>query len=160
MARVPARLRQESETMERLMNFYITYIGGYWIGRGDSWYIRTMYTDLLNDILREMHQTQKHDTIYYFSGILYSYSKNVFYYKYAFENIRAGKEKFHLPFRATFREVYSNACILRLFESSFVTILLQDILPKDIKIYIKNSTIIQQFATYFKKDIASLIRKK
>jgi len=33
MSRVPARLRQESEVTERLMNFYITYIGGYRLGR-------------------------------------------------------------------------------------------------------------------------------
>ncbi|MBP6086450.1 hypothetical protein KA478_04715, partial [Patescibacteria group bacterium] len=107
-----------------------------------------------------MAKNTKHDTYHYFSGLLYSYSKNVFYYKYAFENIRAGKDKFHLPFRATFREVYSNACIVKLFESSFIADILQDLLPKDIKIYIKNPSVVAQFAHHFQHRISALIRQK
>lgn len=160
MAQIPARLRQESETMEKLMNFYITYIWGYWIGRGDSWYVRCLHKPLLHAIQHQLQQHSKHDTLYYFSGLLYNYSKNVFYYKYAFENIRAWKEKFHLPFRATFREVYSNVCILKLFESNFVATILQDILPKDIKIYSKNPQIIESFAAHFQKNVSHVIQKK
>ncbi len=160
MSRIPARLKQESETMERLMNFYITYIGGYRIGRGDSRYMRCFAKDCIAEFMQHMSQNNKHDAYYYFSGLLYSYSKNVFYYKYAFENIRAGKDKFHLPFRATFREVYSNICIIKLFESSFIAALLQDILPKDIKLYIKNPTIVAMFAEFFQKQISGLIRQK
>ncbi len=160
MAQIPARLRQESETMERLMNFYITYIGWYWSWRGDSWYMRCVQKPLLHTIQHQLQKHSKHDTLYYFSGLLYSYSKNVFYYKYAFENIRAGKEKFHLPFRATFREVYSNVCILKLFESNFVATILQDTLAKDIKIYSKNTQILELFAHHFQSHISRLIKKK
>jgi hypothetical protein len=160
MSRIPARLKQESETMERLMNFYITYIGWYRIWRGDSRYMRCFAKECIAELMEHMSHNNKHDAYYYFSWLLYSYSKNVFYYKYAFENIRAGKDKFHLPFRATFREVYSNACIIKLFESSFIAALLQDILPKDIKLYIKNPTIVGLFATYFQKNISVLVRQK
>lgn len=160
MSRIPARLKQESETMERLMNFYITYIGWYRIWRWDSRYMRCFAKDCIAEFMDHMSQNNKHDAYYYFSWLLYSYSKNVFYYKYAFENIRAWKDKFHLPFRATFREVYSNICIIKLFESSFIAALLQDILAKDIKLYIKNPTIVAMFAEHFQKQISGLIRQK
>jgi hypothetical protein len=65
-----------------------------------------------------------------------------------------------LPFRATFREVYSNNCIIKLFESSFITTLFQDLLAKDIKLYIKNPSIVNQFAEHFEKKISTLMRQK
>jgi len=102
---------------------------------------------------------QVHDAMYYYSGLLYSYSKNVFYYKYAFENIRAGKEKFQLPFRATFREVYSNPCIIKLFESYAISTVLQDILPKDVKLFVKNQHIIEAFGASVGKSISALVNK-
>ena len=122
--------------------------------------MRVFHAPCIQDFMQHMKKSNIQDTYYYFNGILYSYSKNVFYYKYAFENIRAGKDKFHLPFRATFREVYSNNCIIKLFESSFVATLLEDLLPKDIKIYIKNPTVVNHFASLFQKRIAGMIRKK
>lgn len=160
MARVPARLRQESEITERLMNFYITYIGGYRLGRGDVRYIRWVCQPLLTYIMQSLHaRPQIHDVMYYYSGLLYSYSKNVFYYKYAFENIRAGKDKFQLPFRAAFREVYSNPCILKLFESYAVSTLFQDILPKDIKLSVKNQQIIETFGGLVGARISAIVQK-
>lgn len=30
---VPERLKKESQTMERLINFYMTFVGGFWTGR-------------------------------------------------------------------------------------------------------------------------------
>lgn len=160
MSRVPARLRQESEVTERLMNFYITYIGGYRLGRWDVWYVRGVCQPLLTYIMDELQsRPQVHDAMYYYSGLLYSYSKNVFYYKYAFENIRAGKEKFQLPFRATFREVYSNPCIIKLFESYAISTVLQDILPKDVKLFVKNQHIIEAFGASVGKSISALVNK-
>lgn len=159
MSQIPERLKQESDTMERLMNFYVTYVWGSWIGRGDSRYIRGVYPELLADLHYQLHQNSRSDGSYYYTGLLKNYGKNNFYYKYAFENIRAGKEKFQLPFRATFREVYSNICITKLFESSFLAILLQDILPKDVKIYIKNTKIINEFGTLFQQKISQLTKK-
>jgi hypothetical protein len=158
MNNVPLRLKQESETMERLMNFYITYIGGYRLWRGDSWYIRWFGKEIINEIMKHIDKTNKHDAYYYYSWLLYSYSKNVFYYKYAFENIRAWKDKFHLPFRATFREVYSNVCIIKLFESSFIAWVLQDLLTKDIKLYSKNTSLINLFWELFGEHISALAR--
>ncbi len=158
MNNVPLRLKQESEAMERLMNFYITYVGWYRLWRWDSRYIRGFWREVIAEIMKCIDKTNKHDAYYYYSWLLYSYSKNVFYYKYAFENIRAGKDRFHLPFRATFREVYSNICIIKLFESSFIAGILQDLLAKDIKLYSKNTNLIALFWERFGEKISALVR--
>lgn len=159
MTQVPERLKQESEMMERLMNFYVTYIGGAWIGRGDSWYIRCFYPQILQQFQQQIQRRTRLDGSFYYSSLLQNYSRNTFYYKHAFENIRAGKEKFNLPFRPTFRETYSNLCIVKLFETNFLTTLLQDILPKEIKTYTKNKEIIKEFARLFEKQIHHLAKK-
>lgn len=84
----------------------------------------------------------------------------MFYYKYAFENIRAGKDKFHLPFRATFREVYSNMFIIKLFDTHAIATLMQDINPRDTKIYVKNKQIIELYKELFSKSISTMLHKK
>lgn len=102
----------------------------------------------------------KQDALYYYGGLLYHYSKNVFYYKYAFENIRAGKDKFHLPFRATFREVYSNMFIIKLFDTHALATLLQDLNIRDTKIYVKNKQIIELFKEHFGPSISETLHTK
>lgn len=159
MSKIPERIKQESDTMERLMNFYVTYIWWSRIGRWDSRYIRCGHHEILHLLHSQIQQNNKSDGSNFYNWLLKNYGKNNFYYKYAFENIRAWKEKFHLPFRATFREVYSNICIIRLFESSFLAILLQDTLPKEIKLYIKNSKIIKEFGRLFQQKISQRTQK-
>ncbi len=157
---IPQRLRKEAEIMERMMNFYVTFVGGYRIARGDTFYHRLCKKELMQLVCQELPAGTKQDALYYYGGLLYHYSKNVFYYKYAFENIRAGKDKFHLPFRATFREVYSNMFIIKLFDTHAIATLFQDINPRDTKVYVKNKQIIRLFKDYFGDDISSLLRSR
>lgn len=159
MSQLPERLKKESETMERLMNFYVTYVWWSWIARWDSRYIRWFYPDILKKLHTQLQQKSRSDGSYYYTWLLKNYGKNNFYYKYAFENIRAGKERFQLPFRASFRETYSNMCIVRLFESSFLAILMQDLLPKDVKMYTKAPKIVGEFWRLFQKKISQLTKK-
>lgn len=158
--KIPQRLKKEAEIMERMMNFYVTFVGGYWIARWDTFYQRLCKKELMHLVSQELPQWIKQDALYYYGGLLYHYSKNVFYYKYAFENIRAGKDKFHLPFRATFREVYSNMFIIKLFDTHALATVLQDINPRDTKIYVKNKQIIELFKEYFSESISTMLHKK
>ena len=111
-------------------------------------------------VSQELPSGIKQDALYYYGGVLYHYSKNVFYYKYAFENIRAGKDKFHLPFRATFREVYSNQFIIKLFDTHAIATLMQDINPRDTKIFVKNKQIIELFKEYFSENVSAMLHTK
>ena len=157
---IPPHLRKEAEIMEKMMNFYVTFVGGFRVARGDNFYLRLCKPELLQLVAQPLPGGIKQDAIYYYGGILYHYSKNVFYYKYAFENIRAGKDKFHLPFRATFREVYSNMFIIKLFDTHAFATLLQDINPRDTKIYVKNKRIVELFKDYFSASISEMLHTK
>lgn len=157
--KIPERIKKESALVERLINFYITFVWWFWIERWDNFYLKFYKKDLLNSLLKPIDiSSMKHDMLFFYWWHLYNYSKNVFYYKYAFENVRAGKEKFSLPFKSTFKEVYQNLYILKLFNETFLASILQDINQKDIKVYLQNKDILTLFKLYFGKEISSLVK--
>ncbi|MEI7477168.1 MAG: hypothetical protein WCJ81_01100 [bacterium] len=94
----------------------------------------------------------------YTGSLLNSYSKNVFYYKHAFGHMRAGRENFPIPTSVPESDLHANTCMVRLFTSSFVTILLQDLLAKDIKLHIQQPQIVQEFKKRVQKRITTLVR--
>jgi len=63
--------------------------------------------------------------------------------------VRLGRQKFYLPTKSTSKNTYSNFHILRLLDESALAIILQDINPKDIKIYNKNKLLIEFFKERF-----------
>lgn len=155
---LPEAVKDESLIMEKLMNFYITHIGWLRVARGDNFFIRIFRRPLLQDLMRfSMAHNTLHDTLQYYGGILYAYSKNVFYYTYAFENIKAWKEKFHLPFKSTLKEVYFSMFLLKLFDESFWIILLQEINVKDIKIFVQQKNILHHFKKLFAAKISTFV---
>lgn len=157
---IPERIRKESQLMEKLMNFYMTFIGGFWIARGDSFGLRIFKSEFLQTLIqRNDLVTAKPETLHYYGSLLYHYSKNIFYYKNAFEHIRAGKEKFNLPFKSTFKEVYSNIFLLKLFDENFLTTLFQDINIKDIKIFVKHKELLELFKSLHGKTISQRVKK-
>lgn len=83
----------------------------------------------------------------------------MFYYKFASDNVRAGKERFYLPFRSNTKDTYSNMYILRLFDENFIATFLQDFNIKDIRIYVKHHKIIDLFKDLFAKKISRLVQK-
>jgi len=157
---LPEKLKKESKMMERVLNFYITLIGWFWIARWDSFYLRFFRKDLIDSIVSKIQfLDNKKDTLNFYGGLLYHYWKNVFYYKYASENIRAGKQKFMVPYKSTYKSVYSNLSILKLFDQNFLVTILQDFSPRDLKIYVKSPVVISLFKDRFSKSISELVRK-
>lgn len=156
--KVPEQLKQESLLMDRLINFYVTFMGGLRIGRGDTFFVRLFRRNLISELIEEMgHHVMQQDSLYYYGGLLYSYSKNVFHYKYAYDNVRAGKNSFQVPVESSFKEVYSNMFILKLFDESFVTTLLQDIQKKNRTLSVSNETIIQTFRRFLGDQISHAV---
>lgn len=159
--KIPKKLVQESAMMDSLVNFYVTYLGWLRIARGDNFYLRLFRKPLIDELVNiSQGENMKQDTLYFYGALLYNYSKNTFYYKYAYENIKAGKEIFYLPTKASSKEIQSNMFILKLFYENFVDTLLQDINQKSIKIYITNKKVLQLFQKHFGKKISSLITLK
>jgi hypothetical protein len=94
----------------------------------------------------------------YYGGLLYQYGKNVFFYKHTAENVRAGKQKFTLPHKTNIKNIYSNIALLKSFDETFIATILQDINPKDIRLYIKNKKIIELFKGLIGDEISSLVK--
>ncbi len=155
--KVPDKLKQESMMMDRLVHFYVTFLGGLRVARGDNFYLRLFRKWLVDKIISDQEMpTLKQDALFYYGGLLYNYSKNVFYYKYAFDNVRAGHNTFHLPYKSGFKEVYSNMFILKLFDENFVNTILQDINKKTIKIFVTNKDILRTFKNMLGANVSTL----
>jgi len=153
--KIPERIKRESKIMEKILNFYITFLGGFWIARGENFFLRLHKNELLNDLTQGFAlQKMKEKTLYFYGGMLYIYGKNIFYYKYISENVKLGRQRFYLPYKSTNKKTYSNREILRLFEESSLSTLLQDINTKDLKIYAKSKKLFILFKEKFGKDIS------
>jgi hypothetical protein len=95
----------------------------------------------------------KKNTIHYYGSLLYNYGKNVFYYKNIADNVRAGKQKFFLPYKNTSKNIYSNMHMVRMFDENFLATFLQWINQKDIRLYVNNKQILDKFKKMFAKNI-------
>jgi hypothetical protein len=81
---------------------------------------------MINEILDDVNWSEnKKNTIHYYGSLLYNYGKNVFYYKNISDNVRAGKQKFYLPYKNTSKKIYSNMYIIRMFEENFLATIFQ-----------------------------------
>ncbi len=158
--KVPERIKKESRIMEKILNFYITLLGGLRIARWDSLNFRLFKKEMTNEILWFLNWSDnKANTIHYYWSLLYNYGKNVFYYKNVSENIRAGKQKFFLPYKNTSKNIYSNMHIVRMFEENFLATMFQWINYKDVRLYVNSKKILQVFKNMFGREISSLVKK-
>lgn len=158
--KVPERIKKESKMMEKLLNFYITLIGWSRVSRGDSFFLRLFRKPIIQNISQIDDQLdEKNYTLLYYGWLLYQYGKNVFFYKHTAENVRAWKQKFILPHKTNIKNIYSNISLLKSFDETFIATILQDINPKDIRLYIKNKKIIELFKWLIGQEISVMIQK-
>ncbi len=157
--KIPERIKKESKLMEKILNFYITLIWGSWVSRGDTFFLRLFRHPVIHEIntLNEPLE-EKNYTLLYYGWLLYQYGKNVFFYKHTAENVRAWKQKFILPHKTDIKNIYSNISLLKSFDESFLATVLQDINPKDIRLYIKNKKIIELFKWLIGQEISALVK--
>lgn len=159
--KIPERIKKESKIMEKILNFYITFIWGFWIARWDNLYLRVFKKNIIENCFdNEIWYENKKNTIHYYGSLLYNYGKNVFYYKNIADNVRAGKQKFFLPYKNTSKNIYSNMHMVRMFDENFLATFLQWINPKDIRLYVNNKNILDEFKKMFAKKISSLAAKE
>ncbi len=155
---IPERIKKESIITERLLNFYVSFIGWFWISRADNFFVRFLKQDLLRQLKKSVNLNDiKTSSLSFYSWLMYLYTKNVFYYKEAFENVRAGKAQFKLPIKATFKEIYSNSTILNLFNETFLVSLFEYFSYKDIKIYVKDKKMLNLFKEMFANKISQFL---
>lgn len=148
---VPERIKRESRVTERLLNFYVTLLGGFTSARGDSFYLRLMRSDFLDFFTKNSLQSLLGSELQleYFGGMFYQYAKNLYYYSYIDENIRAGKNKFAMPLRGDTPKAATNFSVIKLYTEGMIASFFQDLNPKDTKLTIKNIQILEAFKTEF-----------
>ena len=157
--KVPERIKKESKMMEKILNFYVTLIWWSWVSRGDNFFLRLFRKPILQHMSKIDDQLDERNyTLSYYGGLLYQYGKNVFFYKHTAENVRAGKQKFVLPHKTNIKNIYSNISLLKSFDETFIATILQDINPKDIRLYIKNKKIIELFKWLIGHDISTMVK--
>jgi len=155
--KIPEKIKKESKIMEKILNFFITLLWGFWIARWESLFLKLYKPQIIKELISNDYEDLKDTALNTYWWLLYSYWKNIFYYKYISENVRLGRQKFYLPTKSTSKSTYSNFHILRLMDENSLAILLQDINPKDIKIYNKNKSLIDLFKNNFGKEISKLV---
>jgi len=161
MAKIPEKLKRESRFMEKILNFYISFVWWLWIARWDNFAMKLYKRDFIKEVTKwQKIITDKKYSLQNYWALLYSYSKNSFYYKYAAENVRAGKEKFYVPFSNTLKKAQSNIYIIKLLHENFIATIFQDINQKDTRIYVKNKDIIETFKQMFWVKISKYINKE
>jgi len=94
----------------------------------------------------------------YFGGVLYQYAKNLYYYSYINENIRAGKNKFSMPLKGENSKVTTNFSVIKLYIEAMIASFFQDLNPKDTKLTIKNTQILDLFKTHFGEQISEMVK--
>ncbi|MCX6824875.1 MAG: hypothetical protein NTY80_01505 [candidate division SR1 bacterium] len=157
--KIPERIKKESKMMEKILNFYITLIGGSRVSRGDNFFLRLFRKPIIQGIsASDGEKKEKNNTLLYYGGLLYQYGKNVFFYKHTSENVRAGKQKFFLPHKTDIKNIYSNISLLKSFDETCIATILQDINPKDIRLYIKNKKIIEIFKGLIGQEISEMVK--
>lgn len=136
---IPDDLRKESQLVEKMMNFYITWIGGTQGANGDTWYLRLMNKPLIDHLMRHTPLlTNKPEVLSMYSKILFLYSKNTYFYQFAYDNVRSGKENFALPLKASVKKVFSNVWLIVNLHINAIATFLQDLNPHEMRIVIKN----------------------
>ena len=157
---VPERIKRESKVTERLLNFYVTLLGGFTTARGDSFYLRLLKPEILDFFTKNSLNSLLGSEVQleYFGGILYQYTKNLYYYSYINENIRAGKNKFSMPLKGDSSKVTTNFSVIKLYTEGMIASFFQDLNPKDTKLTIKNTQILELFKTQFGEQVSEMVK--
>ena len=157
---VPERIKRESKVTERLLNFYVTLLGGFTTARGDSFYLRLLKPEILDFFTKDSLNSLLGSEVQlnYFGGVLYQYAKNLYYYSYINENIRAGKNKFSMPLKGGNSKVTTNFSVIKLYIEAMIASFFQDLNPKDTKLTIKNTQILDLFKIYFGEQISEMVK--
>lgn len=156
---LPGNVHIQTITLDRLINFYISFVGGFWVAKWDNWYVRLHKWKLLRTLLTQypLFGSQS-ESIQFYARFFTLYEKNVFYYQYIFNHVRSGKDSFILPTKASVISHESNLFIIQLYNESCRSILLQDSYKSEIKLYIKKPEILEMFRDLFGESITSFIK--
>lgn len=159
--KIPESMRQESMLMDKIMNFYIGFVGGLFVWRWDSYEMRFLHSNWIKEQYTILtRDTPSHDVLYYYWGLLYHYSKNLYYYQYAFDNIKAWNEMFNLPLHGKHTQwIYTNTHLIDLINQAAIPTLFQDFNEKILIITLSNNDVLDSFKALIWPSLQSLLSR-
>ncbi|MDO4713391.1 MAG: hypothetical protein Q4B28_01740 [bacterium] len=159
---IPERIKRESRVTERLLNFYVTLIGGFTSAKGDSFYLRLHKPELLEFFSQETLTAMLGSELQldYAGNMLYQYSKNLYYYRFIDDKVRAGKNRFSIPVKGDTRPTISNFAVIKLYTEGMICSFFQDLNPKETKLRIKNTQLLADFRKQFGAMISTWVKKE
>ena len=158
---IPESIKRESKVTERLLNYYVTLIWWFTSARGDSFFLRCFKPEILNYFKKKNSITELFSNDIsrrYYEEILCLYSNVLYYYVYIDQHIRKWKTKFQMPKKSEFIDVSMNVMIANLYSEGMISSYFQDLNPKDTKLTVKSTQIINKFKALFWKNIQEMLK--
>lgn len=158
--KIPQWVKKESQILEQLLNFYITFTGGLTAERGDSFYLRACKPQLIQTLLTEINQKTKKKGSKSFYDIQHEYYlQNGEYYAQAHKKIRKNAEKSSTHETEKMKLPQSGFFSFELYKQENLLKILQDLNPRLCKLYLKKSNILKWFQETFGEEISQRIKQ-
>lgn len=147
--------------MEKFLNFYITIIAGFSTEKSDSFYLRTFNPKLIREISNKtLTPPQNNYSVIFWEKYQNLYMTTTQYYKNIYEGIKNNKKKILLKYDLHAEEKQLRGDLFLLLQENFIATLLQEVNPKNNKLYIKNPKLITVFQEKFKHSIQEIIEQE
>lgn len=158
VGQIPESLRRESAITERLMNFYLNYMGSLWVARWDTFML--MLNPQVAQYIQQVVHARDPNTydLDLYHHYLTQYSINTSYYHHVYAWVRSGKTSFTLPYIVDVDEVYANISMIDLLIQSGLACIMQDTLPKETKLYPQSKSMIRMFKSAYGERIATYLK--
>lgn len=149
---LPEKIKRESELFEHLINFYLTFMGRLFVGRGDNGYTRYAYRSFISQLLFSIpHQMQTHSLSYY-GSLLRLYATNVMYYKSFYKKTKETTKSFDY-LASSLQHLYANAFTIDMLHEHAIATTLSDLTPKHRRLVVPQAEIIESFKSSFGETI-------
>ncbi len=163
--KVPEKIKKESKFMEQMLNFYVNFIWWLRIWRWNNLSIIFEKWEFINKFLNKIEWQKIYNdpeffakNYSYFADLTKNYTKNAFYYQFTSDKIKNWKNKITLPtFNIKSEYYWVNKYLIEFFKKDAITVLLQDLNLKDLKLYIKNNELIINFKKNYSEKVSKII---
>jgi hypothetical protein len=141
---IPDSIKHESHHVNQLVHFYVGITGGSYTSKAQTmWHGWTVGINHFIDQISDRDE-QRH-TRDYRSHISSMYNTNGFFYHHAWDHIRDGKQKFHIPLQAGSHDAGFGDYTYRYYVANALSRLTYDLLPRPQSLTVQQSGIVELF---------------
>ena len=155
---IPDILQQESQLTEKLLNFYVSYIWGLFVARGDSMYSRRNPQIVSNIIIESVNSpSYSKKTLQAYGKYLIMYAKNQSYYEQALENVQKKKDTIDHTKNEKKTHITSNISVIHIAQESMWYTVYTDHINRQLQMTVSKKIILKHFQSLYGTYISSLL---